>query len=183
MRKERDFNNTLIQASPAFFGAISADYKTIMMNEAMLRALGYTLEEIVGKHYLTTFVPESEHKMLSKIFEKLVKLKEPTLNENHILTKDCRQLLVEWYGRPVFKENGEYDFFFGVGIDITERKQAEKRMEHLNLLLRAIRSANQLIAREKNRNRLIKGLCERLIETRGYYIAPGLLLWTKMVDL
>jgi PAS domain S-box-containing protein len=138
LQKEMNFNKTLLQASPAFFVAISKEGKTIMANNSMLKALGYKQKEIVGKDYIATFVPEKDREMLSKIFKKLVKKKEPTLNENCIITKDGKELLVEWHGRPVFKENGEYDFFFGVGIDITERNKAEealreseKRFKHL----------------------------------------------------
>ena len=56
-----------------------------------------------------------------------------------------------------------------------QRKQAEARIEHLNLVLRAIRNVNQLVAREKNPDKLLKGACNLLIETRGYHIMPGLL--------
>ncbi len=47
---------------------------------------------------------------------------------------------------------------------MTERRQrAGKRLEHLNALLRAIRSVNQLITREKDRNRLLQRACESLV--------------------
>ncbi|MEA2008683.1 MAG: GAF domain-containing protein, partial [Chloroflexota bacterium] len=52
---------------------------------------------------------------------------------------------------------------------ITERVQAEERIEHLNLVLRAIRNVNQLIVTEKDRGRLLQRICESLIETRGYF--------------
>lgn len=48
-------------------------------------------------------------------------------------------------------------------------KQAEEEKEHLNLVLRAIRNINQLIVREKDRDRLLQGACQILIKTRGYY--------------
>ena len=102
-----------------------------MMNPTMLAVLGYAEDEVAGANYLETFVPEPDREPLAKVFDTLVSLNEPTLNENHVLTKDGRQLLVEWHGRPVFKETGEFDFFFGVGIDITERKQAEERERRL----------------------------------------------------
>ena len=57
------------------------------------------------------------------------------------------------------------------------RTQAEKRTEHLNLVLRAIRNVNQLIVREKDRDRLLKGTCKALVETRGYHNA-----WMALVD-
>ena len=40
--------------------------------------------------------------------------------------------------------------------DITERKEAEEKIQHLNLVLRAIRNVNQLIVVEKNRMCLFK---------------------------
>jgi len=58
MCKRQRFSDILIRASPAFFIAINADGKTMMMNEAMLNALGYTVDEAIGKEYLTTFVPQ-----------------------------------------------------------------------------------------------------------------------------
>ena len=103
LRQEKDFNQTLVQASPLFFAAIGPDGKTLMMNEAMLRALGYTTDEVVGKDYLSTFVPVADREMLSTIFQRLVNQKEPALNENRVLTRDGRELLVEWHGRQVFK--------------------------------------------------------------------------------
>jgi PAS domain S-box-containing protein/putative nucleotidyltransferase with HDIG domain len=131
LRKERDFNKTLIQTSPVFFVAINAEGKTLMVNEMMLQTLGYTKEEVVGRDYLSTFVPKYDQKMLSQVFEKLVKKKESTLNENHVVTKGGKELLIQWHGKPIFKSNGDFDYFFGVGIDITERKQAEELFKKL----------------------------------------------------
>jgi signal transduction histidine kinase/DNA-binding response OmpR family regulator len=39
--------------------------------------------------------------------------------------------------------------------------------EHLNQVLRAIRNVNQLIARERDQDRLVQGVCDSLLETRG----------------
>jgi len=59
----------------------------------------------------------------------------------------------------------------------TARKRAEERIEHLNLVLRAIRRVNQLITREKDRDRLLQSACDNLIETRGYHNA-----WIALTD-
>jgi len=138
LQKEKDFRNRLVQASPAFFVAIDAKGKTLMMNEAMLDAIGYTEKEVVGKDYLSTFVPEDDREALSKVFEKLVGTAEPTVNENRVLTKDGRGLLVEWRGRQIFKPDGQLDFFFGVGRDITESRKAQLGLEHMRKFERLI---------------------------------------------
>ena len=59
---------------------------------------------------------------------------------------------------------------------LVERQRAEERIEHLNAVLRAIRNVNQLITQEKDRDRLLQGACDNLIETRGFYNAWGALL-------
>jgi len=60
---------------------------------------------------------------------------------------------------------------------MTECEQEEKRIEHLKLVVRSIRKVNQLIVTEKNRNRLLKGICDNLVENCGYYNA-----WVALLD-
>ncbi|RLB95977.1 MAG: hypothetical protein DRH50_02585 [Deltaproteobacteria bacterium] len=52
-----------------------------------------------------------------------------------------------------------------------ERKKAERRIEHLNSVLKAVRNVNQLIVVEKDRDSLLQKVCEALIETRAYNAA------------
>jgi len=128
LRKERDFNKSLLQASPTFFVAINAEGRTLMMNEMMLTTLGYAKEEVVGINYLETFVPERDRERIAVVFKKMVKLHKPSMDQNSVLTRDGCERLVEWHNMPMFKENGEFDFFFGVGIDITERSRMEEEL-------------------------------------------------------
>ena len=51
------------------------------------------------------------------------------------------------------------------------------RVAHLNLVLRAIRRVNELITREKDPDRLLQGICDNLIENRGYHNA-----WIALLD-
>ncbi len=55
--------------------------------------------------------------------------------------------------------------------DFTARRQTEKRIEHLNTVLRAVGRVNQHIAMVKSKKRLLQLTCESLTETRGYYNA------------
>lgn len=131
LRQERDFSKTLIETSSAFFVALDAEGKTIMMNQGLLNALEYTLDEVVGTDYCSKFIPESEQESLKVVSEQLIKLKEPTINENHIITKDARELLVEWRHWAVFNKSDKLDFLFSVGIDITQRRLSEKESARL----------------------------------------------------
>jgi PAS domain S-box-containing protein len=59
----------------------------------------------------------------------------------------------------------------------TERKRAGDRAEHLDQVLRVIHIVNQLIVREKNRDRLLEDTCDALVKIRGYYSA-----WIALLD-
>ncbi len=122
------FSDILIQESPTFVTVINPAGKTIIMNNTMLRKLGYTQEEVAGREYLRTFVPPREHRLVSDVFLNLMQHRNPTKNEHHITAKDGTEYLVEWEGRPVFTDEGEIDFIYGAGIDITEQKKAESAL-------------------------------------------------------
>jgi len=49
-----------------------------------------------------------------------------------------------------------------------ERKRADKRIRHLNSVLKAIRNVNQLIVMEEDRDSLLQKACDVLVEARGY---------------
>ena len=61
--------------------------------------------------------------------------------------------------------------------DAFERKQTEARIRHLNTVLASNRDVNRLITKEKNRNRLIQGICDSLIKHRGYHS-----VWIVLID-
>ncbi|UCH07847.1 MAG: PAS domain S-box protein [Deltaproteobacteria bacterium] len=61
--------------------------------------------------------------------------------------------------------------------EVAQRKLAEERIEHLNLVLRSIRKVNQIITHERDRDKLLKGACDNLIDNRGYYHA-----WIVLLD-
>ena len=63
------------------------------------------------------------------------------------------------------------------GMDVTERKRAQHEGKRLNLLLRTIVDVHRLIARERDVDRLIKGVCQYFARTRGYRNA-----WIVLLD-
>ncbi|MCP3873357.1 MAG: GHKL domain-containing protein [Desulfobacteraceae bacterium] len=52
-----------------------------------------------------------------------------------------------------------------------------KKIKHLNLVLRALRNIGRLIVTQNNKQKLINGICNILVEKRGYYNA-----WIGLLD-
>jgi PAS domain S-box-containing protein len=156
VRKERMFSNTLIQTSPVFFVAINPEGKILMMNDEMLSVLKYTHYEVKDTDYITTFVPEREHTLYRHGFQKLVDSNKTTHTENHVMNKDGRELLIEWFSRPIYTDEGDLDFYFSVGTDITQRRNFEielktyqEQLQELNIHTEQVREGERTrIARE-----------------------------------
>lgn len=126
LRRERNLLRALIDSTPMLFVAIDADGRTRLMNPAMLAALGYEEHQVLGMDYLQMIVHPDDRAELRKVFDRIVKERHHTLSENRILTREGGTILVEWHGAPVFDERGEFEFFFGIGTDITERRHRDQ---------------------------------------------------------
>ncbi|MGE0085640.1 MAG: PAS domain S-box protein [Desulfococcaceae bacterium] len=71
----------------------------------------------------------------------------------------------------------------GTHADIHQRKTDEFRTAHLNGVLQAIREVSQLILREKDREKLIRGVCDILVRVCGYRNVRIILMKDRCVPL
>ncbi|MCJ2563173.1 MAG: PAS domain S-box protein, partial [Candidatus Thermoplasmatota archaeon] len=138
-------------------------------NRAMARMLGFdSPEDLIHEGVLARYKdPERRRIMLAILRE-----------EGEITSFDVELVCQNGEEKNMLLSavlNG--DEISGTMVDITGHKEAEKKINHLNLVLRAIRSVNQLITIERNRDKLLKGVCDNLIENRGYFHA-----WIALVD-
>lgn len=164
LQKERDFAGTLIQTAPTYFVAIDAQGKTMMMNSAMLAALGKEADDVVGSNYLENFVPKEEHERLNVIFESIRGGKDVTSIRNHIVTHDGTRRLVEWSGAPVRNAQGEMEYFFGVGMDRTDMLSLEEQLRHAQKMEAVGRLAGGIAHDFNNILTTVQGHAERLRE-------------------
>ena len=140
VKNDQAFIKTLLETSPAFFVAIGENGIILKMNTALLKALEYREEDLIGKEYLTTIVPEEEHDYLRAILSRIMNTEETTTNLNHIISRTGNRLLVEWHGRRASSEEMAPNFIVSVGIDITGRVLAEDALREANRRLNLLSS-------------------------------------------
>jgi PAS domain S-box-containing protein len=146
-------------------------------NRAFENLSGYDVSEVIGKKIDILF---SKNKMESALeyIQKTASGERWKTVEIEIRRKDGEPRIVLWNSANILDaEKDNIIATIAQGQDITERKQAEERIKHLNLVLRAIRKVNQLIVKEKDLEILLKGACNNLIKTRGYYNT-----WIALLD-
>lgn len=142
-RKERDFNKILVEFNPACFMAIDPNGIVKRANEATFRALGCRREEVVGQHFLETYIPEEERAEILAIVDRMLVDRAPVRRENHFIAKDGSKRWVDWQGQVFFNpKTDEYEYFFAAGIDITDRKRAEDELRLMHDISQAVSTAS-----------------------------------------
>ena len=148
--------------------------RILEVNPAMEEITGYSRKELLKMDISELYVYLEEREAIIK---ELVSTKGKVVRELRWKKKDGTEMVVLNRVIAVRDDTGKVLYLDAIMEDITERKQMEQRIEHLNAVLQAIRNVNQLIAREKDRDKLLKGICDTLIQTRGYDYA-----WLIILD-
>jgi PAS domain S-box-containing protein len=90
---------------------------------------GWSQEEVMGKDFFNFLIPESERPHVGTVVEALLENRLPSHSVNNNLTKDGRIILCEWNNAILRDANGEVTGAISMGLDVTERKQAEEALQ------------------------------------------------------
>ena len=143
LQRERDFNTAIIQTSPTLFGVIDADGRVLLMNPALTAQLGEVADSLIGKNwYAARFLLSQGRESLVKLARTLAKQKGPASVETQLKLPDGREMLIGWRITPVPKSNGQLDFVFFSGADITAKRKAEEAQQRMEEWLR---QSNQIL--------------------------------------
>lgn len=140
-------------------------YKT---NKAFSELTGYSEKELQKMNYQEITHPD-DYPIGTNVIRQLIEGKmERASLEKRYLNKGGDVIDVYLTISLLRSSGGMPLYLFAQVQDVTARKLAEQRVEHLNHVLRAIRDVNQLIVRERDPQILIREACRLLVDNRGY---------------
>ncbi len=128
IRRERDYSQTLIATANALIVGLDLDGRITLFNNFCTEITGYSQEEVLGRDWFTTLVPERERLPMKQIFQKLVEQGLPKEYESPILTKDGRERVIAWSHTVIGDAEGRPVSVLAIGQDITEHKQLETQL-------------------------------------------------------
>jgi PAS domain S-box-containing protein len=148
---------------------IDLDYTIIEANPAALELFGRKGEELIGRKCYKVAHGKSEpcKDVPCTIEGVLEKGEVKGLIHEHIKGSG-EPWTSEISATPLRDKGGKIIGIVEINRDVTFQKRAEKEIEHLNSVLKAINEINSAITREKDANTLFKKVCETLHRVRGY---------------
>jgi PAS domain S-box-containing protein len=138
LRQEQLFSKSLLESLPAIFYLYTyPENRLVLWNKAHETLLGYEPGEMAGMHVTDWHVPEAKEAVLQAI--ETVMAKGQNSIEAPLLTKDGRLLPFILTGVKFPTEERLY--FMGIGVDISERRQAEEKLRENVARLKALFNA------------------------------------------
>jgi PAS domain S-box-containing protein len=105
---------------------LDSEGKVEYVNPFFLELGGYTREEVLGKYWFTTFIPQYQQQDMQKILRESLQGELHTHHENQVLTKFGKERTIVWNNTLLRDAKSQIVGMMSIGEDITQRQALEK---------------------------------------------------------
>jgi diguanylate cyclase (GGDEF)-like protein/PAS domain S-box-containing protein len=131
LEREKDFVATILDTTSALVVVRDTLGRIVRFNRACERATGYASYE-VEKRFLWDFLLKPKDVVLEKVqFQEILMGKPAGKYEAPLLTKSNGERMIVWTNSTLHGRDNSIEYVISTGIDITERQQAEERIQFL----------------------------------------------------
>ena len=146
------FLHSLIDSQTNFLMRLDTTGLYTFVNKQFLKTFGYKNNEIIGKHFSFTTIPEETH-LCRQAFDNCIAHPGKVIHLNHKKPgKNGRLHDTEWECIAITDENGKVTGLQAIGQDITERKDAQKEIIWTKNNLEALINNTEDLIWSVNRN-------------------------------
>ena len=125
LKEAKEFSETIIDLANVIILTLDVHGNIQTFNRFAERLTGYTRQEVVGKNWFTTFIPENNRQEIPIVFKKVLQgLQELPTYENAILCKNKEERLIRWQNTVLENVEGKQVGILSIGQDITEQRRA-----------------------------------------------------------
>ncbi len=149
IERTRMFLDSVVENLPSMiFVKDACELRFVRLNRAAEELLGFRREELLGKNDYDFFPQEQADFFTAKDREVLNSGSLLDISEEVISTRTKGQRLLHTKKVPILDGSGEPRFLLGISEDITEKREAEKRIEGLNRALKTQAEQLEIANRE-----------------------------------
>jgi len=131
LQDENEFVSGLLNTVPVIVLLLNEKGCIQYVNPYFEKLTGFHLDEIKGKDWFDTFIPDGCKNDIRQLFQKTLQQNSVKGNVNTIINRDGNKLDVEWYAQTMQQYDGKsmLTSVLCTGQDITDRNRSERELE------------------------------------------------------
>ncbi len=138
LQRERDFAASLTQTAPVIVLLLDPDGTVRHVNPYFERLSGYRLEELRGRDWFGTFLPETDQAPTRDLFHQALNERPTRGHVNPIRLRDGTVRQIEWNDERLFDASGQVTGLLAIGLDVTERMRSQEALARSQQELREL---------------------------------------------
>ncbi|MBN1960587.1 MAG: PAS domain S-box protein [Deltaproteobacteria bacterium] len=141
-KEEKAFAESIVQTAQAIVLVLSPFGKIVTFNPYLEKLSGWSLKEVIGRDWFDVFLPQKVREYTRELFQRAIADSPTQGNIDCIVTRDGRELYIEWYDKTLKDSNGYITGLLSVGQDVTARKKVEETLNYQKMLLESQNQAS-----------------------------------------
>lgn len=152
VKKQRDLMQRYLDVTGVLFVVINPDHTIQLINRHGCEMLGYREDELLGRDWFETLVPEALRDERRRVFDATITggIAPPGRQENPVVARGGDVLVLAWQDTVLTDDDGQPIGLIGSGSDITDRIRAEEELRaahdeanlYLDIMAHDINNAN-----------------------------------------
>jgi PAS domain S-box-containing protein len=138
LRREHELSEGIIHSAQHIILLLDSEGHILQFNPYLEALTGWRLDEVRGRDWFDTFLPEHDRDQIRSVFSLAIGGERTRGNVSRIVTKDGRELEIEWHDVPLTCAEGDLIGLLCTGQDITERLRSEHALRTSEERLRAV---------------------------------------------
>lgn len=176
LRESEQQFRTLADSGQALIWQAGTDKLCYYFNQVWLNFTGRPLEKEVGNGWAEGVHPDDLQRCID-IYVSSFDRREKFSMDYRLLRHDGEYRWIQDDGCPRYDHKGSFIGYIGYCLDITERKQAEAKIQRLSQLYLALSHCNKAIVHSKTEQELFASICQTAVRFGGFKMA-----WIGMID-
>ena len=133
LKREKETAQTYLDIANTIIVVLDTNGDIALLNKKGADLLECEVSEAIGKNWFDFFIPPHELEKVKQIFKQMVFDEvEVDYYENEVITMGSKHRLMAWRNSIYYDGKGEVLGTISSGIDITEQRASEKKIQQLN---------------------------------------------------
>ncbi|MFW5986618.1 MAG: PAS domain S-box protein [Methanohalophilus sp.] len=152
LRQKKERTHECLDAAEVIFIVLDPQGNVTFSNQKTSELLGYPVEEIVGKNWIDNFIPTGYKETVRQVLNGIESGKNEIVQgyENPIITSNNEERIIEWHNSVLKDNNGKVESIIASGLDITERKLAQKDLQKFKNIADSAGYGNLIVDLDSN---------------------------------